>query len=101
MAPPLVYKTRAKNKRRARKVAFCRADLKERGCWRCQYDEHAHALTYISRGKSPLDLAYNDNGWDKIRRKADESHVTCYNCRAIESYENRVSYHNLTINDIE
>lgn len=73
----------AKSRRVTRKVRWVRDDLKQRGCKRCGYTDSSAALTHHGGGRNPLQLAYDDYGWAKIRRFADRAEVYCRNCQAI------------------
>lgn len=73
----------AKSRRVSRKVGWVRDDLRSRGCKACGYAGNPAALGHHGGGRNPLQLAYDDYGWSKIRRSADKADVYCRNCAAI------------------
>ena len=78
---------KSKSIRVGRKINWIRKDLKERGCARCGYAEHANALRHLIKGKTPSKIAYDDGGWKSIHDRAKAARVLCLNCVAVEAFE--------------
>ena len=81
-----------KARRVTQKVQWLRRFLEEKGCDRCGFTSDAIALAFTGTGRTnAMKLAYDDYGWQKIKRAAAAARIICLNCKAIEEYEQRLA----------